>query len=82
MRKVIRFKRNKLELIDTLDKMITLLEESEIHVLSATVTRYASVGVIGGNRDLVADEATLIVKTDSDWGDERFESLKLANFFD
>lgn len=81
MRKVVRFKRNKLELIDTLDKMITLLEESEIHVLNCTVTRYASVAVLGGNRDMVADEATLVIKTDTDWGDERLEALKLANFF-
>ena len=76
---VVRFKRNKLQLIDTLDKMITLLEESDIHVLSATVTKYTQNAEPGIS--LVADEATLILKTDSDWGDEKLEAFKLGNFF-
>ena len=76
---VVRFKRNKLQLVDTLDKMITLLEESDIHVLSATVTKYVQIDKPGVT--LVADEATLILKTDSDWGDEKLDAFKLGNFF-
>ena len=84
-REVVRFKRNKVQLVDTLDKMITLLEQSDIHVLSCVVTRYRSERTLLGDNnvkeDMVPEEATLILNVISDWSQDRLESFKLGEFF-
>ena len=85
MRAVVNFKKNHCNDVSTLDKMIIVLEESEIHVLDVIITKYEIVRITEGYSIppdcAVAVEATLIVSSASDNGDDNLVKYKLSNYF-